>query len=146
MNLHTLKEFRHAVYHSFERAGDALFNTIDALLTEDQARSFPELSLSPYFERRWPSLYEAFEDGRIDEARLKRVLAAYLPRPENGQWLWTGVDTTGIARPKAATSADRSAQHVHNLPECDKPVTYGWQFSTLVTHLGVGPMCWINNA
>lgn len=133
MNLNILKEFRHAIYGCFERAGDALFNTIDALLTEDRARSFPELSLSPYFERRWPSLYEAFEDGRIDEARLKRVLAAYLPRPVAGQFLWTGVDTTGIARPRARTSADRSAQHVHNLPECDKPVTYGWQFSTLVT-------------
>jgi hypothetical protein len=81
MNLNTLKEFRHAVYGCFQRAGDALFNTIDALLTEDRARSFPELSLSPYFERRWPSLYEAFEDGRIDEARLKQVLATYLPTP-----------------------------------------------------------------
>ena len=69
MNLTTLQAFRHAIYECFERAGDALFNTIDALLTEDQARSFPELSLSPSFPRRWPSLYEAFEDGRIDEAR-----------------------------------------------------------------------------
>ena len=57
--------------------------------------------LSPYFERRWRSLYEAFEDGRIDEARLKQVLATYLPRPVPGQPLWTGVDTTGIARPKS---------------------------------------------
>jgi DDE superfamily endonuclease len=132
MNLNTLKEFRHAVYQCFERAADALFNTIDALLTEDRARSFPELSLSPYFERRWPSLYEAFEDGRIDEAQLKRVLAAYVPKPGAGQVLWTGVDTTGIARPKSVTAPDRSAQPVHNLPKCDKPVTYGWQFSTLV--------------
>ena len=60
MNLTTLQTFRHAVYECFERAGDGLFNTIDALLTEDRARSFPELSLSPYFERRWSSLYEAF--------------------------------------------------------------------------------------
>lgn len=141
MNLNTLKEFRHAVYGCFQRAGDALFNTIDALLTEDRARSFPELSLSPYFERRWPSLYEAFEDGRIDEARLKQVLATYLPRPVPGQPVWTGVDTTGIARPKAVTSADRSAQHVHNLPKCDKPVTYGWQFSTVVA-LPETPSSW----
>ena len=109
MNLNTLKTFRHAVYQCFKRAGDALFNTIDALLTEDRTRSFPELSLSPYFERRWPSLYVAFEDGRIDETRLKGVLAAYLPRPVAGQWLWTGVDTTGIARSKSVTAEDRSA-------------------------------------
>ncbi len=119
----TLKEFRHAVYGSFGRAGDALFKTIDALLTEDQARSFPELSLSPWFERRWPSLSEAFEDGRIDKARLRVVLARYLPQPEAGHCLWTGIDTTGIERPKARTSADRSAQPVHNLPVADKAIT-----------------------
>jgi hypothetical protein len=141
MNLNTLKEFRHEVYGCFQRAGDALFNTVDALLTEDRARSFPELSLSPYFERQWPSLYEAFEDGRIDETRLKQVLAAYVPKPITGQPLWTGVDTTGIARPKAVTSADRSAQPVHNLPKCEKPVTYGWQFSTLVA-LPQTPSSW----
>jgi hypothetical protein len=39
---------------------------------------------------------------------------------------------SGIARPRSVTSPDRSAQYVHNLPECEKPVTYGWQFSTAV--------------
>ena len=72
MNLNTVKEFRHAVYGCFQREGDALFNTVDARLTEDRAHSFPELSLSPHVERQWPSLYEAFEDGRIDEQRLKQ--------------------------------------------------------------------------
>jgi hypothetical protein len=42
MNLNTLKEFRHAAYECFPRAGDALFNTLNALFTEDQARSFTE--------------------------------------------------------------------------------------------------------
>ena len=31
MNLNTLNEFRHAVAGCFKRAGDALFNTVDAL-------------------------------------------------------------------------------------------------------------------
>jgi len=132
MNLNTLKEFRHGVYGCFQRAGDALFNTVDALLTEDRAHSFPELSLSPHFKRQWPSLYEAFEDGRIDEQRLKEVFATFLPHPEKGRPLWVGIDTSGIARPGSVTSPDRSAQHVHNVPECKKPVTYGWQFSTVV--------------
>ena len=75
MNLTILNDFRHEVYGCFERAADALFNTVDALLTETQAHSFPELSLSPWFQRRWCSLYEAFEDGRIDQERLRRVFA-----------------------------------------------------------------------
>ena len=46
MNLNTLNTFRHRVYESFEQAADALFNAVDALICEAEARSFPELSLS----------------------------------------------------------------------------------------------------
>ncbi len=73
MNLNTLYSFRHEVYGCLKRAADALFNTADALLTETSAHSFPELSLSPCFQRQWPSLYEAFEDGRIDHEALRQV-------------------------------------------------------------------------
>ena len=132
MNNNTLRQFRHDIYDCFPRAKDALFNTIDGLMTETSARSFPEISQSPCFERTWSSLYEAFEDGRIDEKRLREVLARYLPQPETGKRLWIGIDASKIARPAAVTSADRTAQHVHNLPECKKPVTFGWQFSTVV--------------
>jgi hypothetical protein len=59
MNLTTLQQYREEVYGCFDRAGDSLFNTVDALITESQAKSFVELSLSPFFERKWPSLYEA---------------------------------------------------------------------------------------
>jgi DDE superfamily endonuclease len=131
-DINTLRQFRHDLYDCFPRAKDALFNTIDALMTETQAASFPELSQSPWFERKWSSLYEAFEDGRIDEARLRDIFAHYLPKPDAGKWLWIGIDASKIARPDAVTSADRTAQHVHNLPECKKPVTFGWQFSSVV--------------
>ena len=77
MNLNTLPRFRHEVYGCFARAADALFNTVDALLTETQAHSFPELSLAPCFERRWCSLYEAFEDGRIERRRLQEVCVKF---------------------------------------------------------------------
>src|SRR5258708_40265347 len=106
MNLTTLKAFRHEVYGCFGRAKDALFNTVDALLTEDRAQSFPELSLSPQFVRRWSSLYEAFEDGSIDQPRLQQVFASYLPQASPGEELWTAIDVSGIARPHACTSAD----------------------------------------
>jgi len=132
MNFNTLKQFRHEVYGCFGQAKDARWNTVDALLTEDRAHSFPELSLSPLFERQWPSLYEGLADGKIDQQRLRKVFTRFLPLPSAGQALWVGIDVSGIARPRSVTSPDRSAQYVHNLPECEKPVTYGWQFSTAV--------------
>lgn len=131
-DINTLRQFRHDLYDCFPRAKDALFNTVDALMTETQAKSFPEVSQSLWFERKWPSLYEAFEDGRIEEKRLRETFARYLPQPDPGKWLWIGIDASKIARPDAVTSAERTAQHVHNLPDCKKAITFGWQFSTMV--------------
>ena len=53
MNFTRLKQIRQQVYASFDRGADALFNLADALLSESQAQSLPELSLSPFFERQW---------------------------------------------------------------------------------------------
>jgi len=140
-DINTIRQFRHDLYDCFVKAKGALFNTIDALLTETSAKSFPELSQSPWFERKWSSLYEAFEDGRIDEKRMREVFALSLPKADAEKWLWLGIDASKIARPDAVTSADRTAQHVHNLPECKNPVTFGWQFSTLVV-LPPTPRSW----
>ena len=141
MNLNILNEFRHAVYLCFTRAQDALFNVGDALLTEKAAQSFAELSLSPFFARRWPSLYAAFKDGRIDRTALRQVFARYVSRPLSGHWLVVGVDTTNIARPESPTAEDRTYLYVHNLPQCTAPVTVGWSFSTVVA-LPETPSSW----
>jgi hypothetical protein len=132
MYLTIWNEFRHEIYDCFLRAKDALFNTVDALMTETQAKSLPEVTQSLWFERKWSSIYEAFEDGRIDQQALRKVFVRYLPEKEAGSSLWIGIDTSGIARPRSLTARDRSALPVHNLPKCEKPVTFGWQFSTVV--------------
>src|SRR5215469_16443044 len=103
MDITTLSQFRHDIYNCLKRAKDALFNTVDALMSETQAQSFPEVSQSLWFERKWSSLYEAFEDGRIDEKRLREVLASSLPKALTGKWLWLGIDASSIERPEAVT-------------------------------------------
>src|SRR5947207_8730715 len=132
MNLNTLNEFRHAVFGCFKRAGGALFNTIDALSSETAAQSFPELSLSPLFQRRWPSLYEAFEDGQIDGEKLRQVFVQFAPLPGTGEYVFVGVDTSNLSRREAATSADRTLVPLANLPEGDHAVCPGWVFSHVV--------------
>ncbi len=132
MNLNTLNEFRHAVYGCFKQAGDALFNTVDALSSETAAHSFPELSLSPLFQRRWPSLYEAFEDGKIEASQLRQVFVQFAPLPEAGQYVFLGIDTSNLYRQEAETSADRTLVPIPNLPECDHAVCPGWVWSQVV--------------
>jgi hypothetical protein len=141
MNLTTLQQYREEVYGCFDRAGDSLFNTVDALITESQAKSFVELSLSPFFERKWPSLYEAFEDGRIDGKRLQEVFIKYLVSNDVEQRLILGVDATPIERPFSRTSPDRTALPMHNIPNRAPAITYGWKYST-VTVLPEKPSSW----
>src|SRR5947209_5221882 len=125
MNLNTLNEFRHAVAGCFKQAGDALFNTIDALSSETTAHSFPELSVSPFFQRRWPSLYEAFQDGKIEAKLLRQVFLQFAPLPSAGESVFLGVDTSNLFRTEAETLADRTLVPIPNLPSCDHAVSPG---------------------
>jgi len=109
-----------------------MFEIANALLTDPAARTFAELSLSPRFTRRWPSLYAALKDGQIERPDLRRTLAQFVPAPSAGQWLLLGLDGTAVARPESPTAADRTYLYAHNLPHSTKPVTVGWQFSSLV--------------
>lgn len=131
MNLNTIKQTRHQLWQCFPRAGDALFELADALTCENSARSLPELSLSPAFRRKWPSIYEALEDGRIATECWSEVWTAALLAQHEGP-IWMSVDTTSIARPEAETSPDRGIIYVSNLPHAKRPVSVGWQFSTVM--------------
>jgi hypothetical protein len=88
-----LQDIRRDVSACFHRAADALFNLTDALLSESQAHSLPDLSLSAFFERKWPSLSEALEDGRIDVEQLRAVwVKALLAQRGQDQPIWIAVD------------------------------------------------------
>ena len=128
-----LQAIRQEVYACFKRASDALFNLTDTLLSESQAQSLPELSLSAFFERKWPSVYEALEDGWIDVEQLRAVwVKALLSEKRKDEPVWIAVDASVIERADARTSQDRGIIHLSNLPLVDKPIGVGWMFSTVV--------------
>jgi len=129
MDSNTLCAFQQRAYACFSRAADALMNVADALLTETRARSLAELSLSPFFGRRWPSVYEALQDALIDRTALQAVFADYAPVSEADPRLVLGGDASSILRPQSPTARERTYVHASNLPEGAKPVRAGWQFS-----------------
>jgi len=133
VNYTKLKDIRQQLYASFERGADALFNLSDALLSESQAQSLPELSLSPFFERQWPSVYEALEDGRINVEQVRALwVKVLLAERAETEPIWIAVDGSNLTRLDAATSADRTIIHLSNLPLVEKPIGIGWTFSTVV--------------
>src|SRR5438105_3105966 len=143
MHFNTLERLRQQMYHCFERSRDGLFNLSDALLSEPQARSLPELSLSVFFQRRWPSVYEALQDGRINVERLREVFVqALLESKPADEPIWIGLDSSSMQRLEAEKSGDRGMIYVPNLPHATKPVSVGWQFSTLML-LPEFPSSWV---
>jgi DDE superfamily endonuclease len=138
----TLQDIRQQIYTCFERAGDALFNLVDALVSESQAQSLPELSFSAFFERKWPSVYEALEDGRINGKQLRAVLVkTLLAQRGDNERICIALDTSHIERADAKTSEDRGIIHLSNLPLVDKPLSVGWQVSSVVM-LPDSPSSW----
>src|SRR5256885_13148451 len=143
MHFNTWQQVRQQMYDCFERSADALFNLSDALVSESQARSLPELSLSVFFQRRWPSVYAALQDGRINVERLREVFVeALLENKPTTEPIWLGIDSSSIQRPQAESSRDRGMSYVPNMPHATKPVSVGCQFSTLML-LPEQPSSWV---
>ena len=105
-----LVEFRQAVYeHGLIKARDAQFELVEALLMGSPIRSFPELSLSPVFRRKWPSAYAAIEDGEQDRRWLEKLFVGQIPA--EGTQVFS-LDGTAWPHPEARVLADR--QYVYS--------------------------------
>lgn len=69
-------EFRQTIYQDgFQRRREAQLELLDALVLKGFITSFPMLSCSTAFTRRWHSVYAAVEKGEQDNAFLRRYLA-----------------------------------------------------------------------
>ena len=128
-NINKLIEFRQAVYEQgFLVRRDALFDLLDALLSEGPIASFARLSLSSQFQRKWPSLYGAVEDGEIDRQWLRTYLARQVPQ--------TGIcvfplDGSPWPRPRSRVLDDRQYVYQASSDVNGGTVTIGYPYSLL---------------
>jgi len=124
-----LGAFRQAVYTDCLTArADALFDLGDALLTTPYVTSPVALSLSPSFRRKWPSVFDALSDGRVDPAALRGVLLRFAPADPTPLW---AIDHTLWARPEAVTLPDRGFYHQPTRVPGGKPVGIGHAYTTV---------------
>ena len=123
-----IRAFRQAAYDCLGPGRAALFDLADAVLVTPAVNSFAELACAPLFRRRWPSLYEALQDGRPDREALLRLYVQHLPR--GGRLLLAG-DHTDWPRLSAPTLRDRKIVHAPTKIVGNRPITIGYDFSTL---------------
>jgi hypothetical protein len=140
----TLQEFRQNLYNLFPYRADALMDLVDALASNTNAHSVVELSLSPLFRREYSSVYDAIEhlfvpskpenttqEQREHEQGLLRLIAPFLPAPQQRKYWLFGTDVTYLPRQFARTLAERTFVHCPNTIAGNKPVTIGHDYSIL---------------
>lgn len=136
--LAVLAGFRARLRGCFTARGDALFELADAMAcAPGRVASPPCLSLEPEFRRGWGMVYQALAQGRVDERRLKDLLAAV--RPDGP--LWFAVDGSCYPKIAAVTSPDRCYVHHPSRQVNDNPYVPAWTWE-LVAQLGTLPTSW----
>jgi hypothetical protein len=128
MELAKLKAFRQAIYKHLGAARDATFELTDALLLTRNAYSLADLSLSPVFRRKWPSIYEALQDSRPQRNKLMKLYIEQMP--VEGRPL-IAVDHTCWQRPEAVTLQDRTIEHSGTAVPGNRPIALGQGYSTI---------------
>jgi hypothetical protein len=123
-----LREFRQAAYKLLGKAHDATFELTDAILTTRTAYSLAPNSLSPFFRRKWPSIYEALQDSRPQRQKLMQLYIKQIPT-ENRPLL--AGDHTLWPRPDAVTLQDRTIEHTSPGNAYNKPIGVGEGYSTI---------------
>lgn len=105
-----------------------MFNLLDALLSEGRVSSFAMLSQSEQFQRKWPSLYAAIEDGEIDSQWLRTYLARQAP--QQGICVFP-LDGSPWPRPRSRVLPDRQYVYQASSAVNGGTVTVGYPYSLL---------------
>jgi len=107
---------------------DALFDLLDALISEGPVSSFAMLSQSSRFQREWSSLYAAVEDGELDRPWLRTYLARQVP--QQGVCVFP-IDGSPWPRPRSRVLDDRQYVYQASSDVNGGTVTIGYPHSLL---------------
>lgn len=110
--VHVLNRYRQELYQrALTGRRDALFELLEAVLTAPGPCTLAQLSRSPFFQRRWPSIPGALDAGTSDPTAIRSLVCAHLPRPRPGEQPVWACDGSVWSRPKAETSPERTYGH-----------------------------------
>ena len=129
--LDVLDAFRQEAYQGLLKRRDALFELVEAELTASDVSSLVRLTLSPLFQRQWPSAPDALDAGRLDENALRRLIGTQVPFPPPGERPIFALDGTVWPRPKAETSPERTYGHWTSKGIPQEGVIPSWEYQWL---------------
>lgn len=139
-HLESFQTFRQAIYRSFPYRRDSLLDLLDALSSNERARSPVEVSLNPLFRRQYSALYRAITDAYDEQDYPVCSLEAYhqghalleaIPLPSHGRYRVFGIDETPCERLYAQCLRDRQTIHRSTPVPGQLPISVGHNYSIL---------------
>jgi DDE superfamily endonuclease len=141
--VNVVKNFRDKVYHLFHCRQDAAMDVIDALSSNQNAKSVVQLSVNPVHKRNYCSITRVVSEyykgldtkGKTEKNhQLTQILSQCSQSLSKRSFHLFGVDCTSLPRVFSKTLSDRSCVHSPNPISGNKPITIGHQYS-LVAYL-----------
>lgn len=132
-NNNPLPQFREQVYQHFDKRPDTLMELVDALSSNQSARSVVELSLAPCSRREYSALYKSIAACELTNMELAQLAAPYIPLPVIRNFRLLAVDVSAHPRLYSETLADRGCVYTPTVIRGNRPITLGHQYSTVVS-------------
>jgi hypothetical protein len=107
-NYNRYQKFRAEVYLMLGKGKDSTFELMDSIMTTRNAYCLADFSLSPFFRRKWHSVYEAIQDNCPNANKLMKRYLEEIPELD---YVLLAIDHTPWAMPDAPTMKDRGHQH-----------------------------------
>jgi hypothetical protein len=132
----TISEFRKALYQTFIKRADTLFNLVDALTVAGRVSSPVALSEEALFARKFSSVYDGLENGEINMDDLLSMLPHCVPGDSEtiAGYKVYATDATANEHEQAETLPDRSVLKSNQ----KDPIRYGHKYSWLVRLINFG--------
>jgi len=132
----TISKFRKAVYQTFLKRADTLFNLVDALTVAGHVSSPVALSEETPFARKFSSIYDGLENGEMNMDDLLSMLPYCVPVDSEtiAGYKVYATDATANEHEQAETLPDRSALKSNQ----KEAARYGHKYSWLVRLLNFG--------
>jgi hypothetical protein len=147
------RQFRHKLYTIIPSRRDTVMDLLDALSSNQTARSPVELSLNSLFRRDYSALYKAIEQFNFNrdctpdtdegncpsqeaeqikkQQALLPLIAEVIPAPVQRDFYLFGLDVTPVPRPYARTLEGRTFVYQPNTIKGNKPINIGHPYSIL---------------
>lgn len=129
--INKLIEFRQTIYEEgLIGYRDAQFELMDSVLCNQKVGSYPELSQTPLFQRKWHSVYQGMKAGRQKRKKLRQTMCQQVP---TGQQVLS-LDSTIWQHPRARTLQGQVYEHASAINKQKHQALVGHVYSCL---------CWI---